>query len=105
MYTWTELLALVGCLLALYVSIQVRQLRRQNARLLCELNGHGYADFKGDYATEARCPRCKEPIRVKAPESAGNGLQSCEDTLHQRLITLEQHLSRITGVVGVRLES
>lgn len=105
MYTWTPLVALVGSLLALYVAQQVRKLRRENARLLCQLSGHGYAEFKGDYATEARCPRCQEVIRGKAPESTGDGLQSCEDTVHQRLNVLEQHVIRIGTAVGIQLES
>jgi hypothetical protein len=65
---------------------------RDLARIQCELSGHWTAEFKTKYGAEARCPRCKEIVRVRAPGSDGPGMQSCEDTLHQRIYRLEKAL-------------
>lgn len=67
-------------------------IKRDLARIECQLTGHGYAEFKKRYDDEARCPRCKEVILTKAPESAGPGMQLDEDTLHQRVCRLEKAL-------------
>lgn len=64
-------------------------IKRELARIQCELTGHWHAEFKKKYDDEAHCPRCKELIRTKAPESDGPGMQFGEDTLHQRLARLE----------------
>ena len=70
----------------------INETKRELARIQCELTGHWHAEFKKKYDDKAHCPRCKDPIRVKATESDGPGLQYGEDTLHQRLVRLEAAL-------------
>jgi len=61
-------------------------------QIMCELNGHGAPEFKRKYDDTAYCPRCKDAIASRAPESNGPGRQLCEDTLHQRICRLEAAL-------------
>jgi hypothetical protein len=70
----------------------VGRIRRDLARLQCELTGHWAAEFKRKYQEEARCPRCGEIVRVRPIESEGDGMQSGEDTIHQRLSHIEEAL-------------
>src|SRR5947209_5241769 len=80
--TWALLSTLIICAVTIYGQ---RQIQRDLARIKCQVTGHGWAEFKHKYDEEAYCPRCKDLIRTKAPESEGPGMQSGEDTLHRRI--------------------
>jgi hypothetical protein len=84
--TWGLLATLTICIAVFYA---VHIIKRDLARIKCELSGHWHAEFKKKYDDAARCPRCEDIIRTRAPGNDGPGMQVGEDTLHQRICRLE----------------
>jgi hypothetical protein len=85
---WALLSTFATCAVVLHAA---HGIKRDLARIQCELSGHGYVEFK-KYQERAYCPRCKDVIATRPIESEGPGMQSGEDTLHQRISRLEEVL-------------
>lgn len=93
MPAWAMLSTLAICVvICAAVFYATNGMKRDLARIQCQLTGHWHAEFKKKYDDEAHCPRCKDLIRTKPPESDGPGMQVGEDTLHQRVVRLEAAL-------------
>ncbi len=87
--TWALLSTLAICAAVFYAT---HGIKRDLARIQCELTGHGGVEFKKKYQDVANCPRCKDAIASRAPGS-DTIMQLCDDTLHQRLSRLEAALN------------
>ena len=44
-------------------------IKRESARIKCELGGHCHAELKRKYDDQAYCPRCTDAITTRAPSS------------------------------------
>ncbi len=97
---WAWLIVILGCVGVLYIA---RVIQRETAWLRCEFGGHWVAAFE-KYDETGYCPRCKEAIASRAPESHGPGMQSCDDTLQQRLSRIEDALLRLEHTLGTTPE-
>jgi len=90
---WAILSTLTICVAVFHAT---NGIKRDLARIQCELTGHWHAEFKKKHDDKAHCQRCKDVIRTRAPESDGPGMQFGKDTLHQRV-------SRLEAALGVHL--
>jgi hypothetical protein len=93
--TWALGLAFLGYVGIFYAA---HQIRRNMAWMRCELRGHWSAVFE-KYDDTGYCPRCKESIATRPPESDGPGMPTV-DTVHERISRLEEALLRVEHALG-----
>lgn len=90
---WATWMAIAIVSAVLYEIHEMKSaLKREIARIQCELSGHCGTEFEKKTDDTAYCLRCKDPVRTRAPGSNGPGMQYGEDTLHQRICRVERAL-------------